>query len=46
MMKSRRLVSHRGRFTLWHNGRRPTTQLGRFTLRGTTAAELKKARFH
>ena len=37
---NRRRVSHRGRFTLWHNGRRPTTQLCRFTLCGTTAAEL------
>ena len=31
MMRWRRRASHRGRFTLWHNGRR-ATQLGRFTL--------------
>ena len=37
---NRRRVSFRVRFTLWHNCRRPTTQFGRFTLRGTTAAEL------
>ena len=29
-----------GWFTLWHNGRRATTQLGRFPLCGTTAAKL------
>ena len=29
-----------GKFILWHNGLRATTQLGRFTLCGTTAAEL------
>ena len=44
MMKSRRRASHRGRFKCaWHNGRRPTTQLGRFPLCGTTAAELRNS---
>ena len=40
MMKWRRRASHRGRLTLWFNGPRPTTQLGRLPLCGTTAAEL------
>ena len=40
MMKWRRRASHRGRFTLWHNGHRVTTQLGRFPFCGTAAAEL------
>ena len=38
--KRRRRASHLGRDTLWHHGRWVTTQLGRFTLCGTTAAEL------
>ena len=32
MMKWHSRASHLGRFTLWYNSRRATTQLGRFTL--------------
>ena len=39
-MKRRHQASHLGRDTLWHNGRWATTQLGRFTLCGTTVAKL------
>ena len=39
-MKRCRRASHLGLDTLWHNGRWATTQLSRFTLCGTTAAEL------
>ena len=38
-MKRRRRASHFGGDTLWHNGRWATSQLGIFTLCGTTAAE-------
>ena len=39
-MKRRHRASHLGRDALWHNGHQATTQLGRFTLCGTKAAQL------
>ena len=38
-----RRATQLGRFTLWYKGRRATTQLSRFSLCGTTVAELQNS---